>query len=234
MSDSEDKIMKAIEALSKKIDNNATELKKKINSINLKLDTTNKNIDTKITEVKNYVDESWSCFKKSHELLMNGIPAIKDEKALTQTFKLLASTLGYSDSNLPDVQIFRMANDISKPIVIRFATIFHKDIFLRKYYINSKLLTLQRLGFSDEKRVYLQPNLSKKNYQIYKLALQHKKLGTIKSVRIIDYGDIAIQLSNGSIARVNEKSDLKNIVQPIYNTKLASGTQSLGSSIPKN
>jgi hypothetical protein len=209
---SEDKIINAIAELSKKQDAKMTNISKQIEALNSKLDNINKNMETRINEVKNYVDVSWICFKKSHELLLTGIPAVKDEKTLIQKFTLIAATLGYSDNNIPETQIYRMAGDTSKPVVIRFPTIYHKDIFLRKYYSNYKLLTLQRLGFSDDGKVYLQPNLSKTNYEILKLALKYKKLGVIQSVRTLDYINIAIQLPSGKIRHIHGITELKTLV----------------------
>jgi hypothetical protein len=71
---------------------------------------------------------------------------VKDEKTLIQIFKSKAATFGYSENNILDVQILRMSGDSSEPVVIQFSTILHKNMFLSKYYLNPKLLTLQQLG----------------------------------------------------------------------------------------
>ena len=170
------------------------------NTLRDEIKATNSELSIKISGIKKQVDglgnkmeNELEILKKNFEVVLTGVPYKMDEN-LHHIFKAVCSSVDIKDSL--DADIFRLntsgANSVSI-IIIRFATVFHKDLFMRNYYKVAKTLNLSCIpGYSGVNRIYLQHNLSTLTYQIKKAALQLLRTGKISNMKIIN-GKIAVQ-----------------------------------------
>jgi hypothetical protein len=170
------------------------------------------------------VDNRFLSLEKAHELVVNGFPADFD-KSEEAIFELISASLGYragvsdtqsSAPNVPPVELFRLPSRAS--LVIRFASIFDKKMYLQRYLNVATTLTHRTLGISNDrkKRIYIQQNLPSALYKLFRTALGHVKSGKIKKVKISSFGDIMVKVNpNDRFVPVRNNDDLKVVMAKI-------------------
>jgi hypothetical protein len=230
---SENKILIAIKNFSQRfdsIDQKLNAMNNNLKSYENKLDKHMELTEKKFTSIKGYVDEKFDSLKKAHELNITGVPLLKDDRELNDFYTSLASCLGYSPdepNKSPEVKLFKIVTgDNMHRIIIRFANIFQKDQFLHRYFAVSKEITQKKLGYKENKRIYIQQNLVTSKYKLFRLGLYLKRTGALKQVRIFDYGMIGIQFNDSPrFIMMEDEEQLKKLCSQ----KARSGKQNAGS-----
>lgn len=204
--------LKIVEALVKgnsstleKIEN---EFKDKLNEIKVNIDKrfvevlaeTKKN-SSEIKSVHCELKEDFESIKKSTEILISDLPENLN-MSLTEFYQKVGSAIGFGDGSNADIPVPPRAKLIqikngkkkSSTVLMRFATIFDKSTFMANYFKDSKLLNLNKLGFNENKRLYMSHNLPQNKYKIFKRALERKKAGVFDAVRLSDYFEIKVRV----------------------------------------
>lgn len=182
-----DKQTKSLEAKldrqNKRFESRLETITSKIDKINASISCIDKRItavDARVEVLEQNVDEKADIARRVCNLLLNGVPFIEQEN-LKKMFGTLSSLLGYEKP--PDANVFRFrgTDNSKRPIMVKFATEFHKLEFFNKYIKASKNITRGALGFKDEiqQRVYIQDDLTPAQHKIDKRAavlLKEKKI----------------------------------------------------------
>jgi phenylalanyl-tRNA synthetase alpha subunit len=197
----------------KSIESNISKLKAETN---LKIHQITKNS----TDHKTANDDEIESIKRANELIVNGFPA-NNNMDFNELYKKIASVIGFSEVSIsnefpaiPEAKMFKLKSKSTteSTLVIRFATLYHKEIFLANYFKNTKECKLSKFGFSGESRIYIHNNLTSKRYSALKCALNLKKNGKIHQVKTFAYGALAIKFTKDtdfiivrSIEEINSK-----------------------------
>lgn len=165
-------------------------------------------ISTKVTKLETKVDEKADIAARINRLTLNGVP-FKDNENLQEIFEALSSHLGYTRP--VDAQVFRFKSaDMSKqPIIIRFATEFHKDEYIARFSKANQITRKILPGFgNDNTKVYIQHDLTKSQYNINKVASQLIKDGIVKK-RTLRQGRVNIKFEpNGNFYAFDSVEEL--------------------------
>lgn len=122
---------------------------------------------------------------KSNDLILSGVPYLPNEKT-DDILQKVAVTLGFGNYEVPPVFTKRLARSpivpgAVPPILLQFSCRALKDEFFRRYFAVKKL-SLLHLGFEDNRRIYLNENLSESARIIKQFALKLKRRGLLRNV----------------------------------------------------
>ena len=153
-------------------------------------------LEVKVTAVENKVTESENISSRVTNLKLNSLP-FKEGEDLSLIFATLSSKLGYETP--PEVRIrrFNGSDDEKRPILLTFATEFHKLDFLKRFKNKSaEMLRGIFPGFvSDKTRIYCQHDFTATQYQLHKFAISPLKQEKILKVNVHAGNKIVIQIS---------------------------------------
>lgn len=197
-----------------------TNLDKKVTGFEKKLDEKVEKIGNRVTDNERKIDEintkradDIETYRKSYEAVIEGLPS-KFKRSLLEIFGMICTTIGFDEEGgvnfcndkksfavrayYPNVKIYLINGKKSNTstMIVRFSSIFDKDVFINQYFSNSSKLTLKSIGFKSDTRIFIHQNLTSKKYKIFREALKYKKAKQIKSVRVTSYGDIGVKLLN--------------------------------------
>lgn len=123
---------------------------------------------------------------RMNELVISGIPLVEKEDLAVLMTEICKAIKFSSNSECIQSQ-FRLplGNNVNKSnrrripsIIVRFWSADAKRDFF-KHYINSKTLCTSMIGFSVRSRIYVNENLTKKNFEIFRIARQGKADGKL-------------------------------------------------------
>lgn len=122
---------------------------------------------------------------RANDLVVSGVPFITGE-SLANYFVTWCRSLGYAVEAVPLVEIKRLAkgtpmNGKVYMILIQFAITVQRDEFYARY-LRSRKLSLTDIGFSSERRIFVNENLGPVARELRTKALQMKKKGEIFGV----------------------------------------------------
>lgn len=156
--------------------------------------------------------EKYNRISRRNELVVEGIP-IKAGENLANYFSSMCLSMGYTDSQLPIVDLYRTRSStvgIKTPIVIEFALCNQRDAFFRKY-LHTRNLSLMQLGFDADTRIYVNESLTPSARKILSDALAMKKNGKLRSVYTRS-GVIYVESNDGKFV-INNYKDLYGAVE---------------------
>lgn len=119
------------------------------------------------------------------DLIVSGVP-FSDGENLVEYFYAWCRALGYKDNNYPLVDIRRLSskkleNGNGAVILVQFAFTVHRNEFFARY-MRTRTLSLTTIGFSVDKRIFVNENLGPTAREIRSKALKMKKEGKLRSV----------------------------------------------------
>lgn len=123
--------------------------------------------------------------EKSRDLLLTGVPYTVSEST-DEFLHKVALAVGYTDENVPLVFTKRLARTpiapgTTPPILMQFAFKASRDEFFHRY-LSTRNLNLLALGFSVDRRIFLNENLTDSARRAKGAAIKLKKEGKISSV----------------------------------------------------
>lgn len=122
---------------------------------------------------------------RMNDLVVSGIPFVDGEDLLSY-FHTWCKAYGYVESNYPLVDIRRLSKGALVAgnvymILLQFAiTVQRNDFYSR--YLRSRSLSLTEIGFSVNKRIYINENLAPNVRDLRSKALKLKKEGKLNGV----------------------------------------------------
>lgn len=155
--------------------------------------------------------ERVAVLEKRNDLLLYGVPYSPSED-LPGIVRTIGGLLGVRNLSAPFVQVKRfarapIATGSTPPIAIQFAFKFVRDDFYRRY-LASRNLSLAHLGFSENKRIFLNENLTGLGRKVKGAALRLKYRGKLHSVFTVD-GCVYIKVAaNSQAVPVNSLDEL--------------------------
>lgn len=159
-------------------------------------------VDTKVEDI---IDSA----HRITNLRFDGVPSLKSENVhhiVGKLFSLAGVTI------IPEHSCYRLKNG---PIIIQFATEFHKENFFRQYLKCSKIITLDKFTgeiAQSSTRCYVSHDLCKTQYNISKLATKLKKDGKIHST-LINRGYVMVKHQSGSsFTRIDSEEMLNHLI----------------------
>lgn len=122
---------------------------------------------------------------RANDLIVSGVPFVTGE-SLANYFIIWCRSLAYAVEATPLVEIRRLArgtltNGTVYLILIQFAITVQRNEFYARY-LRSRKLSLTDIGFSTERRIFVNENLGPAEREIRMKALQMKKRGEIAGV----------------------------------------------------
>lgn len=122
---------------------------------------------------------------RMNDLIISGIPYVVGENLLSY-FHTWCKTFGYAENNFPLVDIRRLsrgnlAAGSVHMILLQFAISVQRNDFYSSY-LRSRSLSLSDIGFSVNKRIYINENLGPNVRVLRSKALQLKKDGKLRAV----------------------------------------------------
>lgn len=120
-----------------------------------------------------------------NDLVISGIPFVDGENLLSY-FHAWCRSFGYDERNFPLVDIRRLSKGTMSAgnvymVLLQFAiTVQRNDFYSR--YLRSRSLSLSGIGFSVNKRIFINENLGPALRALRSKALQLKKEGKLSSV----------------------------------------------------
>lgn len=170
--------------------------------------------ENNLQDLKREIDDDLEAFNKSSEIVVRGFPAVL-KSTTTVFYRDFVSTIGFGatvtvngqlmldDSNdstvsllapAPDAMIFQVTNKAQKSsIIIRFASPFYKEIFLKQYWTKAKSLSLSDFGYEGDGKISVNHNLSSNRYKVFKHAMGLKKAKQLDSIKVFGFGSVAVR-----------------------------------------
>lgn len=129
---------------------------------------------------------------RQNNIVISGIPARPNEN-LQELVSNLSSKLGYESP--PAFHSKRISTGNSNSIIlVKFLSALDKLNFMGRYFRKANLLLSDAFGGTgSSSRIYFNHDLTKKNYEIQKLALSLRKSKKIYQVRVF-HGSIGIKV----------------------------------------
>lgn len=121
-----------------------------------------------------------------NKLVVHGIPNVDGENLCTH-FTTICTHLGYPiDQALPVVHLTRFKNPknacrSNQPILIEFAIHGQREMFFAKY-LQTRTLSQQHLGFTTERRIFINEYLSIAMRVVFSTAMEMKRNGLLTKV----------------------------------------------------
>jgi hypothetical protein len=99
------------------------------------------------------------------------------------------------------------------PVIVKFANILSKESFLQRYFKVNKDITLKSIGLPGKGKFFINKNLPKHQYIIYKLGRELKSSKAIQDVKIIGYNKVAVKLLDAdNYVVVEDLDELRSMV----------------------
>lgn len=122
---------------------------------------------------------------RTNDLIVSGVPFVQGEDLLSY-YKKWCLSLGYNESCFPTVDIRRLmgkniVNGSSPIIMIQFALLVQRNDFYSRY-LGTRSMKFSDIGFSVNKRIFINENLGPLGRDLRSKALQCKKDGKLQSV----------------------------------------------------
>jgi hypothetical protein len=206
----EDKVENLQAAMDSKIDRLRADIREELSGTIQENTTKIEANSNKLADLERKYEElenSHEFFEKSVDVIVRGIPMLKDEN-LNNHYKNIAAAINYNPEILPRVQTFRLGRKkpgsrTDPPILIKFASRFERMDFFRAY-LKDINLKLSDIGFTTDTRIYLSDNMTTMNRRIFQMAWKlrdEKKIFSVKTVSGKVYirireTDIPIAISN--------------------------------------
>ncbi|XP_055643768.1 uncharacterized protein LOC129779976 [Toxorhynchites rutilus septentrionalis] len=190
--------------LSKFRDNITTEMERLREENKQTFTTISSSIEKSNKDTSLAVDRS----TRRNDLVISGIPFVDGENLLSY-FHSWCRTFGYVESEFPLVDIRRLSKGALAAgkvymILLQFAiTIQRNDFYSR--YLRSHSLSLSGIGFSVNKRIYINENLGPSIRALRSKALHMKKEGKLSGV--FTRGGILLIKRNGDEKEITVSSD---------------------------
>lgn len=171
-------------------------------------------VNTKISTAKSEVEEKLSIkldelerHQKECDILLFNVPKQQNEK-LVEVFNNICIKIGFA-APLDVSSIFRIPNNSSEPIVIKFYNVNTKSSFFKKF-LDSKL-TLDKIGFSNSTtKIIIRDSITKRNTAIWKESLAHKKRFNLTGFVSLRNGLVTYKEDN-KITVISHVADIKKI-----------------------
>lgn len=130
----------------------------------------------------NVISQEIGCLEYRNELIVSGIPHLKDEN-LASYFTAMWNQVGLNSENIPLVDMRRLGSTAKSDglVVLQFALKNKRDEFYSSY-LQKRDLKLLHLGINSHRRIYVNENLTVAVRKIKAAALRLKKAGKIASV----------------------------------------------------
>lgn len=182
--------------------------------INKKMESEIQNIQLQLdvlAQEKNHYEQK----SLANNVIINGIPIVSEQEDLNNIINKISTTVGKPTISPTDVKCFRIGKKeigTSPPIKVEFASksIKEKFIYPKKSLFN---ITTKDLGFQENKKIYINEDLTKLNQEIFKKALKFKKDNGYKFLWVGD-GLIKLRKDDGSkiivIKSIADITKLKN------------------------
>lgn len=167
------------------------------------------NLSVSIDNVRENTSLALDRSVRINDLIVSGIPFVVGEDLLCY-FHTWCKTFGYSQSEFPLVDVRRLhkgtftAGNVYT-ILVQFAITGQRNDFYTRY-LRSRSLSLLGLGFSTDKRIFINENLGPAVRNLRSKALQLKKDGKLRGVftrngilfvkKIGDEKEIAVSTEN--------------------------------------
>lgn len=173
------------EKLSSEMDKLREELTIDIEQLRNESKRTCDELTSTIRNIKTKTTQALEITTRTNDLIISGVPFVQGED-LPSYFKSWCHSLGYSENCLPMVDIRRLKGrnaeaSRSPVIMIQFAIAMQRNDFY-SHYLRTRSLKLSDIGFSVNKRIYVNENLGPVARQLRSRALQLKKDGKLQSV----------------------------------------------------
>lgn len=119
---------------------------------------------------------------RMNELVVSGVPFVENENVL-ETLSSLCRVINYSGGTNAIETCFRLPANrnqrrSSSSIIIKFWGADAKNDFFKQYFTVQRLCA-SMLGFGAPSRIYINENLTKRNFEIFRKARELKKEGKI-------------------------------------------------------
>lgn len=142
-------------------------------------------LSTTIDEAKRDTSLALDRSARMNDLLVSGVPFVVGED-LSNYFRTWCNSFGYAERDHPLVDIRRLSKGTPTAgtvymILIQFAITVQRNEFYSRY-LNSRSLSLSGIGFSVDKRIYINENLGPIVRNLRSKALQLKKAGKLRAV----------------------------------------------------
>lgn len=139
------------------------------------------NVGANRAECLSAVDRSM----RANDLIVSGVPFTTGEN-LGQYFVIWCRSLGYADEAIPLVDIKRLAKGTPTTgtmylILVQFAITVQRNEFYARY-LRSRKLSLTDIGFTTNRRIFVNENLGPVARELRTKALQMKKRGELAAV----------------------------------------------------
>lgn len=178
-----------IKIMGEKLSSEIEGLKREITTDMDKLREENKKIYAELTSTISTLEmdttHAMETSMRANDLIASGIPFVQGEDLMSY-FKVWCCSLGYSEGHIPMVDVRRLirrsgSSGNAPNILIQFAiTVQRNDFYSR--YLRSRRLVLSDIGFSVNKRVYVNENLGPAARNLRSKAIRLKKEGRLHAV----------------------------------------------------
>lgn len=113
------------------------------------------------------------------DLILNGVPYNRDEN-LRSIYRMMCETITFDSPEYVLQSIFRLGNKNSSQasIIMKFISSEARNNFYFRY-LKFKNLALIHIGFTENIRIYVQESLSKTNANIFRKAMELKRIGKL-------------------------------------------------------
>lgn len=170
-------------------------------------------IDSMSSTLKNHADridnteDDIQRVQLSQDLRLIGF-AVKENENLVDIFRIVAEEIGCpisANANMPTIERIPMKNHatgqmmLSPTILIHFASSRQKQSFYSAY-LNKMPLDPTKLGLNAENRIVVGEHLTRKNAQLFKLALSHRKNNKLAQA-FTENGIVKIRFAKGKNER---------------------------------
>lgn len=177
------------------------------------------NLATSITTVRTETSLAFERSARKNDLVVSGIPFVDGEDLLSY-FHIWCKSFGYTERIYPLVDVRRLSkgpleNGKVYMVLLQFAITVQRNEFYSRY-LRSRSLSLSEIGFSVNKRIFINENLGPDLRNLRSKALQLKKDGKLRGV-----------FSRNGILYVKKVGDDKEIVVSTENDLKLHATLSL-------
>lgn len=152
---------------------------------------------------------------RANDLVVSGVPFVSGED-LEKYFVIWCRSLGYADNNIPHVDIRRLAKGTPSSgttylILVQFAITVQRNEFFARY-LRSPKLSLTDIGFTTNRRIFVNENLSIAARELRAKALQMKKREQLMAV-YTKFGILYVKKSANSQEKpIFSENDLQSLL----------------------
>lgn len=170
-------------------------MQSEIQNIQLQLDV--------LAQEKNHYEQK----SLANNVIISGIPIVSQQEDLNNIINQICTTVGKPTISPTDMKCFRIGRrevGASPPIKVEFASksLREKFIYPKKNLFN---ITTKDLGYQENKKIFINEDLTKLNQELYKAALKFKK----------DNGYKFLWVGNGLIKLRKEEGSKITVIKSI-------------------